>query len=249
MTEEKAKPQEQATKAKAKDTIWSYVLMIGLALAIRWALAEAYVIPSGSMLPTLLLHDHIFVNKLIYGIRIPFSKEWLVKFKAPERGEVIVFKYPEDENTFFIKRIVGLPGDKILFDGMDLYINDQKVATRDPESTWDFDWLRDSDVEFEKSLHGNKTEMLGNHPHSILFRKGEPSREAGPLTVPENALFVMGDHRDNSKDSRFWGFVPMENILGRAMFVWLSCDEPLPVVGVACDPRTIRWGRLGHSIN
>src|ERR1700691_1825717 len=104
-------------------------LAILVALAIRWALIEAYVIPSGSMLPTLLIQDHIFVNKLIYGIRVPFSKEWLLKFRLPEKGEVIVFKYPEDESIFFIKRVIGTPGDKISWDGQQLTINGEKVPT------------------------------------------------------------------------------------------------------------------------
>jgi signal peptidase I len=231
-----------------KDTVWSYVIAIAIALAIRWAFAEAYVIPSGSMLPTLLLHDHIFVNKFIYGIRIPFSKEWLVKFHKPEAGEVIVFKHPNDESTFLIKRIVAVAGDKLYFDGQRLYVNDKEVETVTPKSQWDWDWLRESDVEGAKDQHGFMTEMLGSHPHSVLFRKSEPSRGGGPLTVPPDSLFVMGDHRDNSADSRFWGFVPVENILGRAMFVWLTCDEPFPVINAVCDPRTIRWSRLGHWI-
>src|SRR5580765_5044118 len=98
----------------------SLLLAIAFALSIRWCLVEAYVIPSGSMLPSLLIQDHIFVNKLVYGIRVPFSKEWLLRFRLPTKGEVIVFKYPEDESTFFIKRVIGTPGDKIGWDGQQL---------------------------------------------------------------------------------------------------------------------------------
>src|SRR3954463_12361570 len=101
----------------------SLAVAVFVALGIRWAFVEAYVIPSGSMLPSLLIQDHIFVNKLVYGVRVPFSKSWLTKFRTPEKGEVIVFKYPEDESTFFIKRVIGVPGDKIAWDGQKLTIN------------------------------------------------------------------------------------------------------------------------------
>lgn len=245
MTKKKAKKDKPPKK---KDTIASYAFAIGIALAIRWCFAEAYVIPSGSMLPTLLLHDHIFVNKLVYGIRTPFTKTWITKFKKPEKGEIIVFKHPKDESTFLIKRIVATPGDKIYYDGHDLYINDQLVPTTTAGNDSNFDKVPDEDLENEKSEHEALTEQLNHHDHIVLNRKGEPSRMIGPLTVPADSLFVMGDHRDNSADSRFWGFVPEENILGRAMFVWLSCGETLPVIHLLCDPTTIRWTRFGHVI-
>src|SRR4051812_43647805 len=110
--------------------VGSLSVAILVALAIRWLLIEAYVIPSGSMLPSLLIQDHIFVNKLIYGVRVPFSKQWVTRFRLPEKGEIIVFRYPEDESTFFIKRVIGVPGDKISWDGLQLTINGQKVPTQ-----------------------------------------------------------------------------------------------------------------------
>src|SRR3984885_7780336 len=109
----------------------SLFVAILVALSIRWALVEAYVIPSGSMLPSLLIQDHIFVNKLIYGVRVPFSKQWLMHFKSPQKGEVVVFKYPEDESIFFIKRVIGVPGDKISWDGQQLMVNGAKVDTKE----------------------------------------------------------------------------------------------------------------------
>ena len=124
----------------------SFAVAILIALTIRWGLMEAYVIPSGSMLPSLLIHDHIFVNKLVYGVRVPFTKKWLLENSDPERGEVIVFKNPEQPNIFYIKRVVGIPGDKVLIQNGDLYINDNVVEKQVPQDKKDeFNWLRDED--------------------------------------------------------------------------------------------------------
>jgi signal peptidase I len=250
--------------------VGSYVLAILLALTIRWAFMEAYVIPSGSMLPSLLIRDHIFVNKFVYGLRVPFSESWLVKFRMPKRGEVIVFKYPENKSVFYVKRVVGLPGDKVMFKQGRIYINDEEVPLTTPlqvgeqsspekpvtvEAVGNFSWLRDKDFQEGAPMdsvnnYEHWREKLGNVEHDVLLRKGSYIDEPtfGPVEVPANSLFVMGDNRNRSRDSRAWGYVPEENILGRAMFVWLSCEETLPVVTFLCNPLDLRWGRFFHWV-
>lgn len=231
-------------------------LAILVALSIRWAFVEAYVIPSGSMLPSLLIHDHIFVNKLTYGVRVPFSESWLVKFSEPKRGEVVVFKYPKDMSTFFIKRIVGEPGDKILYENGTLFINDKPMEKVAPVDKSDYNWLRDEDFRRDGGFgvdrlenYSHFTEKLSETEHSILLRKGDVYEQYGPVVVPEGKLFVMGDNRNNSSDGRVWGFLPKDYILGRAMFVWLSCEETIPMIPFLCNPLKIRWGRFFHSVH
>lgn len=251
-----------------KDGTGSIFLAVLIALTIRWAILEAYVIPSGSMLPSLLINDHIFVNKMVYGLRVPFSEEWLVKFSEPKRGDVIVFKYPEDMSTFFIKRVVGEPGDKVEVRNGTLFINDLAMEKKVPPQPSDMDWLRDVDFQRggrpydtrENYVHYIES-LPGSVEHNVLQMRGESfNNNFGPITVPADHLFMMGDNRDNSKDSRFWGSLPKANILGRASFVWLSCEDtirfsailPINVESldhILCNPLTIRWRRFFHSVN
>lgn len=235
----------------------SYALAIGVALTIRWAFMEAYVIPSQSMLPSLLIHDHIFVNKSVYGIRIPFSEKWLVEFGKPKRGDVIVFKYPRDKSVFYIKRVVGVPGDKIYYEDGRLFINDKEVPKVPATEKGALAYVRDVDFQsngvmpFETTTdYEHYIEDLDGKKHDVLLRKGQylGADPYGPTYVPEGQLFVMGDNRNRSADSREWGFAPYENVLGRAMFVWLSCEETLPVLSFLCNPFTIRGTRFFHQV-
>lgn len=236
--------------------IGSFAIAICVALFFRWIFVEAYVIPSGSMLPSLLINDHIFVSKASYGVRVPFSKKWLMKFRGPDRGEVAVFKNPEND-LFYIKRVVGLPGDKVYYENGNLYVNDELVEKSVPETRKsDWNWLRSRD--FERSNAGpmenyaHWEERLGDHTYSVLIPKDSFDGEMGPFEVPENHYFVMGDNRVNSEDSRFmkeeFRYIPYENLIGKAMFVWLSCEKTLGVIPI-CNPLTIRGTRFFHTVH
>lgn len=226
----------------------SILIAIMAALTVRWFLMEAYVIPSGSMLPSLLIHDHIFVNKIAYGMRVPWSKNWIFRLSDPQRNEVVVFRYPGDESMFFIKRIVGLPGDEVSYRDSHIYINGNQIQRSDPASTEDFKWINDlpgmkSDYDFFDE------QLISEKKHPILLHKRQFRNSWGPQIIPEGHFFVMGDNRDNSNDSRNWGFVPFENFMGKAMFVWLSCEETLPLLTFLCHPGTVRWSRFFHWID
>jgi signal peptidase I len=217
---------KRGTWLQAFSSLFGAVLLI---LGIRWALFEPYVIPSGSMLPSLLIRDHIFVNKFAYGVRLPFSSHYFVRFGGPERGEVIVFRSVEADDTFLVKRVVGLPGDKILVnpDGS-LVINGKPVSREkiDP-------------IDPEMDLYD---ENLGRI-HLSYDDRGITNPEF-TVTVPEDHYFMMGDNRDHSSDSRVWGALPANRILGRASVIWLSCEEALSESNQLCDPATIRWNRI-----
>ncbi|HEB66384.1 MAG TPA: signal peptidase I [Gammaproteobacteria bacterium] len=179
-------------------------------LVLRSFVAEPFRIPSGSMLPTLEVGDFILVNKFAYGIRLPVAHTRVVDLGKPQRGDVIVFRYPENPSVDYIKRVVGVPGDEIGYYNKVLYING-KPAEQTPLGPYDpaFPNVK----RFRENLDGVEHDILIN----VMYPAGDFI-----VKVPENRYFVLGDNRDNSRDSRYWGFVPDENLVGKAMIIWMN---------------------------
>lgn len=221
-------------------------------LGIRWAFFEPYVIPSGSMIPTLLINDHILVNKFSYGLHVPFSTKWLVRFGLPIRGDVIVFRSVDDESVFIIKRVIGLPGDEITVDPKGIVSVNGEALKQDPLSDDEMqDWFRlwpPEDVDALMESNHLRKETIGGHEHIALLARDQVHVTQGPYKVPEDSLFMMGDNRDNSSDSRVWGTLPMNHVLGRATFIWLACEATMPESGNLCDPKTLRLDRMFRGI-
>jgi signal peptidase I len=228
-----ASPDSKANKTK-KQIFWENFFSLGLALLIvfmiRSSVIEAFKIPSGSMIPTLLVGDHIFVNKFAYGFKIPFSDLvfdqaiTLIPRNPPSRGDIIVFKYPKDESYYYIKRVIGVPGDIIEIRNKLLYINNEAVK-RDPLSREESQKILSS-LEDIRSLKPD-LELFNEHingvEHVMMINRNNFATESfEPITVPPDSLFVMGDNRDSSNDSRYWGFVPYKNVKGKALVIWLS---------------------------
>lgn len=201
-------------------------------LVLRSFLVEPFRIPSGSMMPTLLVGDFILVNKFAYGVRLPVINRKIIDVGEPERGDVMVFRYPKEPSIDYIKRVIGLPGDRVAYYKKQLFINGQPATQQRQESY--------AGVGAGVSMSGTqllREDLLGVQ-HDILIDDGKGSLE-GEFTVPQGQYFVMGDNRDNSNDSRYWGFVPEENLVGKAFMVWMNWDSQAD--GVA-------WERLGSSI-
>lgn len=223
------------TKSKVRwifENFASLFLALALVFMIRWSVIEAFKIPSGSMIPTLLIGDHIFVNKFAYGLKLPFADMdlfggkpvYLIKRDPPKRGDIIVFMYPKEESLYYIKRVIGVPGDTIEMRDKVLYLN-QKMVTRDPAANEITQKVFKSldDPKYTPSNFEVFTEHLDGVDHQLMLDKGSFMGESTtPVTVPPDSLFVMGDNRDLSNDSRFWGFVPYRNVKGRAFVIWLS---------------------------
>lgn len=230
-------PEAVADKARQEPLLVEYARaffpVILLVFLLRSFLVEPFRIPSGSMMPGLLAGDFILVNKYTYGLRLPVANRKLVPIGAPKHGDVMVFRFPGDNSINYIKRVVGLPGDRIVYRNKQLFINDQPM----PQSAI-------GDYTYSESGHHtiqarHMKETIDGVSHDILLSEGLNSGTL-EFTVPEGQYFVMGDNRDRSNDSRYWGTVPESNVVGRAFLIWFSWD--MVRGGVA-------WNRIGNSIH
>jgi signal peptidase I len=209
-------PAETQVKPRRKSLLREYAEAIAiavlLALVIRTLIVQAFTIPSGSMMDTLLVGDYILVSKFLYGAEVPFTELRLPGLRDPSRGDIIVFKYPQDEKRDFIKRIVGMPGDRVQVRGQQVTVNGRPLA--------------------EPYVKLDATLAASAQPAYCGYAYG-----CEPTTVPTDSYFVMGDNRDNSQDSRYWGFVKRDKIKGKAFLIYWSWDS---------DRHWLRWWRLGQ---
>ncbi len=243
------------SKAKHKsgsvvDNVKTIVYAVVIAVIIRTFLFEPFNIPSGSMIPTLLVGDYLFVAKYSYGFSrfsFPFSPDWFsgrVFGSVPHRGDVVVFRYPPDPSEDYIKRVIGLPGDHVQVREGQLYINGQLVP-REPAG----DYVTDEDG-IHMVLRRYKEDLPGGVGHYILKATDQGDmNNTNEYVVPTNELMVLGDNRDNSADSRFWGYVPMENLVGKAEVLFFSINARDPWWEFWLWPFEIRWGRIGMVIH
>jgi signal peptidase I len=190
-----------------------------IVLLFRSFLFEPFKIPSGSMIPTLLIGDFIVVNKYSYGLRLPVLNKKIVPVGEPERGDVVVFRYPVDPKVNFIKRLIGVPGDTITYRNKELFVNG-KAVDLSPGGRYSSGDVKCSTPRADAVRH---EEVIGGVSHDILIHENSGGRD-GTWQVPEGHYFVMGDNRDRSNDSRAWGFVPEGHLMGRAVGIWLNFD-------------------------
>ena len=205
------KEKQIPKKSAWRENIEAVLLAIVLALFIRTFVVQAFKIPSGSMKDTLLIGDHILVNKFLYGIKLPFVSKTIIPFKKPQRGDIIVFKFPEDPDKDFIKRIVGVAGDVVEGRDKKIFINHEPLN-------------------HDYGIHKDARIISGNI---------QPRDNFGPLVVPAKSFFVMGDNRDHSYDSRFWGFVSLKSVRGKAFLIYWSWDK---------GNFGVRWKRIGQML-
>jgi signal peptidase I len=203
---------EEKAKSKLIESIKAIIIAVLIALFIRTFILGNYEIPSGSMKPTLLVGDRILASKFIYGIKIPYFRKTVIPFTDPKRSDIVVFIYSVDRSKDFIKRVVGLAGDTI-------EIKNKKILINGKEYTDSYGVYRDSKI----------------YPRTMNSRDN-----FGPVIVPQNSIFVMGDNRDDSFDSRFWGFVNLRDVEGKAFIIYWSWDK---------EDHSLRWRHLGGTLN
>ncbi|WP_310599941.1 signal peptidase I [Desulfobulbus sp.] len=216
MTDTSPKPQKSAIR----ENIEAIVIALLLALFIRTFIIQAFKIPSGSMLPTLQIGDHLLVNKFIYGVKMPFTGATLIPISDPKPNDIVVFEFPKNPELDYIKRVIAVAGDIVEIRDKHVLINGKP-----------FD-----------DLHGVFKDPT-IHPAAL-----DPRDNFGPVTVPANKIFTMGDNRDNSFDGRFWGFVDLKAIRGKAWIIYWSWDVQAPLFSLE-RLRSIRWSRIGDTVH
>lgn len=212
MIEDNKSKTKEKIKAKAQEYIEAIIIAILIALVIRTFVIQAFKIPSRSMVPTLLVGDQILVNKFIYGVKIPYLRKTFIPVTNPEKGDIVVFIYPNDRSKDFIKRVIGMAGDKIEIKNKRIFINDKEYS-----------------------------DSYGVYSDNLIYPGIiQPRDNFGPVTVPQGSLFVMGDNRDESSDSRYWGFVDLKDVEGKAFIIYWSWNH---------EDNTLRWRRLGSLLH
>ncbi len=206
-----SKDTQIQTKSRLRENIEAIVVAIILALFIRTFIVQAFKIPSGSMKETLQIGDHILVNKFIYGVKLPYLQTTLVPITDPKHGDIVVFEFPEDKDKDFIKRVVGVAGDVV-------EVRNKQVSVNGVPQQGSY--------------------IVNSDPH-VFPGNLQPRDNFGPVTVPAHSLFVMGDNRDHSYDSRYWGFVDLKAVKGKAFIIYWSWDK---------DNFGVRWGRIGNIL-
>ena len=229
-------PREKSTQTpslsfRIADNAASFFPILLIVLLIRGFIVEPFRIPSGSMLPTLEIGDFIMVNKFTYGLKVPVLHNTLVEMDTPQRGDVVVFRYPQDATKDYIKRVIGIPGDKVVYKDKQLRINGVPI-TQVEDGNEPYTSIYGTDL-FEK------TEYLGDAQHNILVADIAMGALENEWQIPEARYFVMGDNRDNSNDSRVWGFVPEQNLVGRAFLIWMNWNH---------NEGEVKFSRIGNSI-
>ena len=203
-------------KGKLKSKVHEYaeaiIIAILIAVVVRTFVVQAFKIPSRSMVPTLLVGDHILVNKFIYGVKVPFLRKTIIPITNPQRGDIVVFIYPNDRSKDYIKRVIGVSGDKIEIKNKIIFINGKQYS-----------------------------DAYGIYSDNVIYPGSmQPRDNFGPVTVPPESLFVMGDNRDESADSRFWGFVDLKDVEGKAFIIYFSLNY---------EEKNLRWQRLGSVLH
>lgn len=259
---QKRKGEERKPRGGSRETFKALAIAILLALTIRSFVIEPFKIPSGSMIPTLLVGDYLVVNKFEYGLRLPITGQLLAPIGEPNRGDVVVFRFPDDPRQDYIKRIIGLPGDRIeIIDGR-LWINGQ-IVDRIPEGEFEF-------MDYHRGIRRRVARFREINPegreYTIIHERPGARRKRGPWLVPAGEYFMMGDNRDNSRDSREWRdkFVRADQIKGRAFLIhwsWVVAPGPVSERGFLVDlfytlyrvvtfqVEEVRWSRIGKRVN